>query len=84
VYQADGDKAAYTRQVGFSALQHEQLVLNYVRQHGRIARADVADLCRLSPDQSAKLLKRLKEQGLLQQHGERRWATYTLADGASL
>ncbi|WP_290871951.1 crosslink repair DNA glycosylase YcaQ family protein [Aquabacterium sp.] len=84
VYQADGDKAAYTRQVGFSALQHEQLVLSYVKQHGRIARADVADLCRLSPDQSAKLLKRLKEQGLLQQHGERRWATYTLANDASL
>ncbi|TBO34052.1 transcriptional regulator [Aquabacterium lacunae] len=77
VYQLDGEKAAYTRQVGFSALQHEQLVLSYVRQHGRIARADVADLCRLSPDQSAKLLKKLKEQGLLQQHGERRWATYT-------
>lgn len=84
VYQLDGEKAAYTRQVGFSALQHEQLVLSYVRQHGRIARAEVADLCRLTPDQSAKLLKKLKEQGLLQQHGERRWATYTLADGASL
>jgi ATP-dependent DNA helicase RecG len=84
LYQADGEKAAYTRQVGFSALQHEQLVLSYVRQHGRIARADVADLCRLSPDQSAKLLKKLKEQGSLQQHGERRWATYTLAEGASL
>jgi ATP-dependent DNA helicase RecG len=84
VYQADGEKAAYTRQIGFSALQHEQLVLSYVRQHGRIARAEVADLCRLSPDQSAKLLKKLKEQGLLQQHGERRWATYTLAEGASL
>ena len=78
VYQAEGDKAAYTRQVGFSALQHEQLVLNYVRQHGRITRTDVVELCRLSADQAAKLLKKLKENGLLQQHGERRWASYTL------
>lgn len=82
VYKADGDKAAYTRQLGFSSLQHEQLVLNYVRQHGRIARADVIELCRLSSDQAAKLLKKLKEQGVLQQHGERRWASYTLSDGA--
>ena len=79
VYKADGDKAAYTRQLGFSSLQHEQLVLNYVRQHGRVTRGEVVDLCRLSADQAARLLKRLKEQGLLQQHGERRWATYTIA-----
>jgi len=79
VYKADGDKAAYTRQVGFSSLQHEQLVLNYVRQHGRITRSEVVELCRLSADQAAKLLKRLKARGLLLQHGERRWASYTPA-----
>lgn len=78
VYKADGDKAAYTRQVGFSSLQHEQMVLSYVRQHGRITRAEVIELCRLSMSQAAKLLKRLKDQGSLQQHGERRWASYTL------
>lgn len=79
VYKADGDKAAYTRQVGFSSLQHEQLVLNYVRQHGRITRSEVVELCRLSTDQAAKLLKRLKDRGLLLQQGERRWASYTPA-----
>jgi ATP-dependent DNA helicase RecG len=80
LYKADGDKAAYTRQLGFSNLQHEQLLLSYVRQHGRITRAEVVELCRLSSDQAAKLLKRLKERGLLEQHGERRWASYTIAD----
>ena len=78
LYKADGDKPAYTRQLGFSSLQHEQLVLNYVRQHGRVTRAEVVELCRLSADQAARLLKRLKEQGLLLQHGERRWASYTI------
>lgn len=82
VYLADGDKAAYTRQAGFSSLQHEQLVLNYARQHGRVARGEVMTLCRLSQDQAAKLLKRLKERGLLVQHGERRWASYRPAASA--
>lgn len=78
VYQADGDKAAYTRQIGFSSLQHEQLVLSYVRQHGSIRRNEVVDLCRLTGPQARDLLRRLKVAGQLQQHGERRGAYYTL------
>lgn len=78
IYQAEGDKAAYTRQVGFSNLQHEQLVLNYVRQHGSVLRGEVIELCRLSPLQARDLLKRLKESGHLAQHGERRGAYYVL------
>lgn len=76
LYQAVGDKAAYTRQAGFAPIQHEQMVLNYVQQHGQIQRAEVMDLCRLSPDQAAKLLKRMKDKGVLIQQGERRWAVY--------
>ena len=48
LYLAAGDKAAYTRQIGFSSLQHEQMVLNFARQHGRIRRAEVMELCMLS------------------------------------
>lgn len=84
VYQADGDKAAYTRQVGFSALQHEQLVLSYVRQHGRIQRNEAADLCRLTSLQARDLLKRLRETGQLVQHGEKRGAYYVLAASEGL
>ncbi len=80
VYQADGDKAAYTRQMGFSNIQHEQMVLNYVRQHGSVRRGDVADLCRLTSIQARDLLKRLKEAGRLQQKGEKRAAYYVLGD----
>lgn len=82
LYRLAGDKAAYTRQAGFSAIQNEHMVLNFVRQHGRIVRADVMELCRLSSDQAATLLRRLKAKGVLQQHGERRWASYTLASEA--
>lgn len=85
VYRADGDKAAYTRQMGFTSLQHEQMVLSYVRQHGTIRRADAAELCRLTPIQARDLLRRLRDSGRLQQHGQRKAAHYTLgptADGS--
>jgi len=80
LYQAAGDKAAYTRQIGFAPLQQEQLVLGYVRQHGQIKRAEVMELCRLSTDQAAKLLKKLKSAGAIVQHGRNRGALYTLND----
>ncbi len=77
VYQAKGQQVAYTRQAGFSSLQNEQMVLSHVRHHGQIRRSEVIDLCRLTQNQAAKLLKRLKEEGRLVKHGERRWAFYT-------
>lgn len=77
LYRARGDKLAYTRQAGFSSLQHEQLVLNYVRQHGRIQRNEVIDLCHLGADQAAKLLNRLESEDKLVQHGKNRGAYYT-------
>ncbi|WP_339504514.1 ATP-binding protein [Pseudomonas sp. RL_105y_Pfl2_101] len=78
LYQAVGDKAGYTRQAGFAPIQHEQMVLNYVQQHGQIKRAEVMGLCRISTDQAAKLLKKLKDKGAIAQSGKNRGATYTL------
>ncbi|GFO62317.1 hypothetical protein GMPD_02360 [Geomonas paludis] len=79
LYLAVGSKAAYTRQAGFSEIQHEQMVLSYVGQHGRIKRAEVIELCRVSPGQALKILKRLVEQGRLVLHGERKGAYYMLS-----
>lgn len=78
LYRANGDKAAYTRQAGFSALQNEQMVLNYVRQHGAIRRADVVELCRLSDRQAKDFLKRLKDENKLALDGSGRGAAYHL------
>ncbi|MGB3392640.1 MAG: ATP-binding protein [Stenotrophomonas sp.] len=80
VYRVTGDKLAYTRQMGFAAIQHPEMVLNYVRQHQRIRRNEVMGLCHLSTDQAAKLLARLKSGGRLVQHGTRRGAFYTLGN----
>ncbi|MEA9564035.1 MULTISPECIES: crosslink repair DNA glycosylase YcaQ family protein [unclassified Xanthomonas] len=78
VYQRQGEKAAYTRQAGFTSLQNAQLVLNYVQQHGQIRRAEVMELCRLGADQAKALLGQLRGQGRLSQHGTRRSAYYTI------
>lgn len=77
VYRVAGDKAGYTRQAGFTSIQHEQMVLSYVRQHGQIRRADVMELCRISEGQAKELLRKLKARGELVQHGDRRAAYYT-------
>jgi len=78
LYQAVGNKAAYTRQVGFTPIQQEQMVLSYVQQHGQIKRAEVMGLCRISTDQAARLLKKLKDRGAIIQSGKNRGATYTI------
>lgn len=78
VYRGTGDKAGYTRQAGFTTLQNEQMVLNFVRQHGQIKRAEVMELCRLSADQAKKLLGRLRDEQRLTKHGSHRGSYYTI------
>lgn len=77
IYQAKGEQVAYTRQAGFSDLQHEQMVLGHVQHHRQIRRRDVIELCHLNKDEARRLLKRLKDEGKLVQHGTRRWTFYT-------
>lgn len=76
VYRQTGQKAAYVRQAGFDKLQQEQMVLKYIGTHGSIKRADVMELCRITKDQAAKLLKSLVKEGKITLHGSRRGAFY--------
>ncbi|QQZ28782.1 ATPase [Thiothrix subterranea] len=80
LYQALGDKAAYTRQVGFSSLQNEQLILNYVAQHGQISRSEAMELCRLSEGQAKALLRKLTQSKQLQMKGASIATFYTKPD----
>ncbi|MGE6690279.1 DNA glycosylase AlkZ-like family protein [Stutzerimonas stutzeri] len=82
LYQAVGDKAAYTRQAGFTPIQHEQMVLSYVRQHGSIKRAEVMELCRLSAEQAKELLTKLRDENRLILQGEKRGSHYLLGPEA--
>jgi ATP-dependent DNA helicase RecG len=78
VYQGLGQSDDYVRQAGFDPLQQEQMVFQYVRTHGKIARKDAASLCRLSEDQASRLLRKLKQDGRLVQFGRGPNSAYRL------
>ena len=63
VYRATGEHAEYVRQVGFDALQQEQMVLKFAEAHGKITRRDMMELCNSGEDQAYRLLRRLAEDG---------------------
>lgn len=79
LYRLLGEKAEYTRQAGFDRLQQEQLVKNYVTQHGRITRQEVVTLCRLTQDQAYKLLTALCNDGFLKKQGIKKGTSYIKA-----
>jgi len=75
-YRRLGEKAAYARQRDFEPLQQEQLVRQFVEEHGRITRAEAAELCKLGPRQTGHLLARLVKEKKLRLHGARKGAWY--------
>jgi ATP-dependent DNA helicase RecG len=76
LYCQTGKRADYIRQAGFSDIQEEQMVLRFIDKNGAIKRADVMELCHLSKDQAAKLLKRLSKEDQIEMRGHRRGAYY--------
>lgn len=76
VYEAAGEPAAYVRQAGFDTIRQEQMVLQYVEAHGRIARKDVQELCGTSEDQASYLLRKLGQDKKLRLVGRGRGAYY--------
>jgi len=76
MYQKAGQRAEYIRQAGFDSIQQEQMVLKFIKTHGTIKRADVIELCRLTKDQSAKLLTQLAHENKIHKHGDRRGTYY--------
>ncbi len=69
--------AEYVRAKGFEPLQQEQMIVEYVKKHGTIKRADVAELCRISVIQAKHLLHRVTEKySQFQQRGTKRGTHY--------
>jgi ATP-dependent DNA helicase RecG len=79
VYRALGQRAEYVRQAGFDSIQQVEMVRRYVSEHGRIKRDDAARLCQIGSLEAKALLRRMVESGLLELHGIKRGAFYTLA-----
>jgi predicted HTH transcriptional regulator len=69
-------EAFQVRARGFEPEQMEQMVLQYVRAHGRITRHEVMELCRVSDRQATYLLRKLVERGLLAKKGRGRGTLY--------
>lgn len=78
VYRVLESSAGYVRVRGFEPLQQEQMILAFVSAHGRITRAQAADLCAIAPEQASRILRRLAEEGKLRRHGERKGTYYEL------
>jgi len=76
VYRTFGKKAGYVRTRGFEPIQQEQMVIQYVKAHGRITRKEVVDLCKVTSRQATHLLKKLVDKGVLVPKGERKGAYY--------
>jgi ATP-dependent DNA helicase RecG len=76
VYQALGQRAEYVRQVGLDPIRQEQKVLDRIKSQGRIARKDVASVCRISDAQASRLLRKLAREGKLVMVGSGRGAYY--------
>lgn len=78
IYRMLESPASYIRVRGFEPLQQEQMILAFASAHGRITRAQAADLCAVTPAQASRVLRRLSEDGKLRQKGERRGTYYEL------
>jgi ATP-dependent DNA helicase RecG len=76
LYRQAGKKSEYIRQAGFAPIQQEQMVLKYIATHGGIKRADTAELCRISPFQATRLLKRMEKNGLVRPVGQGKGTQY--------
>ncbi len=78
VYRELGQSADYVRQAGFNPIQQEQMVLSYVKTHGKIARQEAMELCRISENQASRLLRRLTAAKQLKLVGQHRGAHYVI------
>ena len=77
-FEIDGLRPAKAR--GKNYTRSMQLILQYARAFGGIARKDVAELCKLTPSQSGKLLARIVGGGYLEPEGSGRARRYVLTE----
>lgn len=76
MYKRLGEVPAYVRARGFDRVQQRQMVLNLLRTEGEITRAKAAALCQISADQASRLLRKMRDEGDLEQFGRGRGASY--------
>ena len=78
IYRIFGEKAGYVQMRGFEPIQQQEMVIQYIRAHRHIKRSEVAELCKLSPDQAKRLLQKLVKANKLIQYGKGKGTRYEL------
>ncbi len=76
LYRRFGEPVQYQRVRGFDRIQQEQMVASFVDRQGSINRREAAELCRVTPAQASRLLRRMRDDGRLKLIGQRRTAHY--------
>jgi ATP-dependent DNA helicase RecG len=76
-YRTLSTKSGYVHVLSFDEMQQEQMVISYVRSHGRITRREAAELCSISSEDAKTLLRGMRDKKLLIMVGDRRSAYYT-------
>lgn len=76
VYRELGQAVSYVHAKGFESEQMEQMILQYVKAHGKVTRQEAMELCRINENQAAYILKKLVKSGDLQLVGMGRTAGY--------
>jgi len=79
-YSQTGKKSAYVRQQGFSNIQREEMIKNFVITYEKITRADVIELCRVTKDQAYIILSSMVKKGILKKCGAGKGTFYALND----
>jgi ATP-dependent DNA helicase RecG len=62
LYQRLKMQAKYVRAKGIEPEEMEKKVLDFMREHGKITRSDIADLCHISGPQASRLLQKISRQ----------------------
>lgn len=76
LYGKTGQKAGFIRLAGFDAIQQQGMIIKYIKEHRTIKRSEAADLCRISPYQANRLLKRLSTEGRIISKGKGKGTFY--------
>lgn len=76
VYSATDNKAGYSRQRGWDIMQEREMILSYLDKFREIDRAGVMDLCRCTGNHASWLLRKMVEDGVIEQCGQSRATHY--------
>ena len=79
IYRQADDVSGYVRQKGIDSVRYPEMILQYAKSNGgKVTRAEVVELLRVTPPQAYRLLKKLEDAGKLLGIGHGKGAYYKI------